>query len=154
MQGVQSNSQSNSGGYRSPVVDDGLMEQTGGSSHSGRSIAVVSPSSLGPEDPPPPYPELIPDSLPTYWQAIGVERGLARGTMIQLANIRAAGRNEPVPPPELAHRRVECLNNAFCRSSSECLTRNWLLLLLFPTLSLLLCVIIVTVLKAHSISDP
>lgn len=152
MQGVPSNG----GGYSSPVeVDDGLMAPTRDSelSHSGRSVAVVHPSSLGP--PPPPYSELFPDSLPSYWEATGEGRVLARCTMIQLANIRAAGRNEPVivSPPEPAHRRVECLD-AFCRCSLEGLARNWPLVLLCPTLCLLVCVLIVILVEIYTASDP
>lgn len=148
MPGVQSNS-----GYSSPVlVDDGLMEQTGDSSHSGRSVVVIHPSSLLPEVPPPPYSELFPDSLPSYWEAIGEGPVLGRCTMIQLANIRAAARNEPVIdlPPEPAHRRVACLHNAFSGCSLEILIR----MLLIPTLCLLVCVLIVILLEIYKSSDP
>ena len=159
MQGVQSNS----GGYSSPVeVDYGLMGQTEGSelSHSGRSVAVVHSSSLRPEVPPPPYSELFPASLPSYWEAVGEGRDVARCTMNQLANIRAIGEGqdiEPVPvrsPPELAHRRVESLNDAFCGCSLEGLARNWPLVLLVPTLCFLVCVLIVVLVKINTGPDP
>ena len=151
MPGVQGNS-----GYSSPVlVDDGLMEQTGDSSHSGRSVAVVRPSSLLPEFPPPPYSELFPVSLPSYWEATGESPVVARCTMTQLANMRAIGegRDEPfvvLPPQEPAHRRVECLHDAFCRCSLERLTR----MLLIPAMCLLVCVLIVLLLEIYSSSDP
>lgn len=148
MQGVQSNS------YSIPVeVDGGLREQTGGSelSHSGRTVAVVCPSSLGSEVPPPPYSELFPDPLPSYWEATGERRVFERCTSIQLANIYAAMRSEPdIDPPEPAHRRVECLRDAFCGCSLERLIR----MMLIPTMCLLVCVLIVILLEIYTSSDP
>ena len=154
MQGVSSTG----GGYsRTVVVDDSLMAPTRDSElgHSGRSVAAVHPSSLDP--PPPPYSELFPDSLPSYWEATGEGRHVKRLTMTQLANIRAvgAGRYDPilVGPLEPAHRRVECLD-ACCRCSLEGLARNWPLLLLCPTLCLLVCVLIVILVEIYTASDP
>ena len=156
MQGIQSNS----GSYSSSVeVDDGLMGQTGGSSHSRHSVAVIGPSSLQPEDPPPPYSESFPVSLPSYWEATGERRVVARCTMTQLANMRAIGEGRVRPPilvspPELAHRRIECLNDAFCRRLLECLARNWHFVLLISSLCFLVCVLIVVLVELSTPSDP
>ena len=156
MQGVQGDS----GSYSSSVeVDDGLMGQTGDSSHSGRSVAVISPSSLQPEVPPPPYSELFPVSLPSYWEATGERRVFARCTMTQLANMRAIVEGRVrlpilVSPPELAHRRIECLNDAFCRRLLEGLARNWHLVLLVASLCFLVCVLIVILVKVFTPSAP
>ena len=142
-------------GYSSPVlVDDGLMEQTGDSSHSGRSVVVIRPSSLLPEVPPPSYSELFPVSLPSYCEATGESRVVARCTMTQLANMRAIGegRDEPfvvLPPQEPAHRRVECLHDAFCRCSLERIAR----MMLIPTMCLLVCVLIVILVEVFTPSD-
>lgn len=155
MQGVQSNS----GSYSSRVeVDDGLMGQTGGSSHSGPGVAVISPSSLQPEVPPPPYSELFPDSPPSYWESTGERRVVVRCTMTQLANMRAIGEEgvrppSPVPPPELAHRPIECLNDAFCRRLLEWLARNWQFVLLISALCILVCVFIVVLVEVSRPSD-
>ena len=160
--------QSDSGCYSNPVgVNDALTVQTESSesSHSGRSVFVISPSSSRSEDPPPPYSELFPASLPSYWEATGEweetgeSRVVARCTMTQLANIRAGmramneERDEPfvvLPPQEPAHRRVECLHDAFCRCSLERIAR----MMLIPTMCLLVCVLIVILVKIYTPSAP
>ena len=145
MQGIQSNSAS----YINLVeVDGSLIEQTGSSevSHSGRSVAVIHPSSLRPEVPPPSYSELFPYSLPSYYEAVGPGVEFSEIPASQPSSIEQEQDIESAESPSsraLAQRRVEASNS--CR---HCL--RIILTAVPPCFVFLLLAIVAIALLIHS----